>query len=237
MTRTSKLLVEFYDEHGHERDLPWRNQDCPPDLTVLVEGMLLRTRVETAAAFWDRVFEGVETAEDWLKLRNEVKLSRLVPLGLHRQKLRVMNRLALMLTHLHKEGRVDPDFDRRVYYGHYVESITALRLGGPGYPVDTNIRRVGGRFLGRENEDDGLYARIFTRPLVTPHLDEDIDGDPKRVPAQVPAAYKVVVAIMDVAAAFCGSHPPLLCGMCPLAGECFENLSKLDPIDQGGGDG
>ncbi len=195
MSDQALALVQFY-----RRRIPTPWADAPVELQVLVEGLMCHG----AVLEFDTVFDGVSTAEGWLALQPLDRLRRVAPLGMGRQKLAHVDRLAVALL-ARNPGLLDP--------ARYVDAMALLRWGHYGEPVDPNVVRVVGRMLPR------VPPEVWVADLVW-KLRPGAGPGPVEPPAAPPVAYQAVSAVLDVGASLCPARGAMGCGSCPLRPGC-----------------
>jgi len=194
------LLLKHAPELREERPLPWRGAGALPDLSLLVEGLLLVTRAETVVASFARVFQGVETAEDWLRLHPVARIDRLRTGGLVRQKEKLVSEIAMARA---RRGPVP---------GGYVGAVYGLRHGVSWVsPTSDSIARVATRL--------GVSAQWFARIVIAGANDDAAGGDMSQIPVAEPPGYVALGAALDVAALFCRTTETI-CAACSLASLC-----------------
>ena len=218
---TAKALHDWYREHHGVRNLPWRRIGEARDRVFMVEGLLAQTRADAVAANYDRIFDGIETHDDWLRLVRAERHDRVAPLGLPKHKANAVTSIATAL----KENSVDGAFDvpqhsldadeliKRPGIGPYIAAMVALLDGREAIPVDTNIDRVGKRYA-----DDGDHYR-WMAALVGVAINATVQF------SDHPAGYEITCAVMDLGALICTPRTPL-CWSCPLRGSCASPLSS-----------
>jgi len=205
----SEALLAWADEHWLDRGLPWREPGCPPELQVLVEGALPRTRAENVASvFWD-LFEGVRTASGWLSLPSAERVNRCRRLGLGTQKDRDITTLAMEVS---VSGSAPAGLLYRAGVS-YTAAMAALRYGYLAAPSDVNLRRIAGRY---EPSLGGHGMSALAALGATP----DVTVRNRGLPEEPPPCYRAVCGLLDIGAVLCrpGSMD---CVPCPLRPECL----------------
>lgn len=216
----ARELLDFYDSRGAERGLPWREPGCPPELRVLVEGLLIRTRAEAVARHWPELLGDIEGADGWLDLPLDERLRRAGLLGLGRAKRLVVDRLAESVKH--NRGRSVLVVTQGLAGEEaYCVGVYRLLLGLPAGPADSNVERVASRY----GVLPGDLAWGVTRAAAAIELDaleEGVEPTIGRLTWGVPpATYRAFAALLDVGALACtGGRRPPKCPECPLATTC-----------------
>lgn len=194
-------LLRWYKTHG--RDLPWRKTRDPYKILVS-EIMLQQTQVERVKVFYKNWLKQFPTWKKLAEASNADVIHAWAGLG--------YNRRALALRDIAKqvvEKGVPTNRDEWITLkgvGPYTSAaLSVFALKQRELPIDTNIRRVLGRFfLGKPYPDLDDDKQLNT--LVDLIL-------PKRG-----HYYDVPQAIFDLATMICTKTPD--CAKCPLRKEC-----------------
>lgn len=200
MNRAAKLL-RWYDRHG--RRLPWRRTRNPYRILVS-EVMLQQTQVDRVLGFYKQWLKAFPNWATLARASNGDVLRAWAGLG--------YNRRALMLRdaarHIVKNGVPKTEAAWRTVKGvglYTAKALMAFAFRAPTIPIDTNIRRVGGRlWLGKpfaQAKDDARIERAGLKWI----------GGTKR-------AHDVPQALFDLGAAHCTKIPH--CASCPMKAVC-----------------
>lgn len=229
----SSRLLSRYERTWADRGLPWREEHCSPDLRVLVEGMLIRTRAEAVASHWDRIFGGIESADDWLDLLYEEQLCRASVTGLGALKLRVTQALAYAVSGVDPVGALKAA--ATVGTTSYCCQVALLLYGQLAWPVDANVERVADRMhVVPIDLVDAVVGSVY----VTGEAVDHGTWPP-------PRPYRAFMGLIDVAHRFCGGSGLRNCKGCPLRRACLElrhhwavahgyNRQRRGPASRGG---
>lgn len=208
-----RRLLRFWDEMSAARRLPWRADDNLHRRT-LVEGLLAQTTASSVAEWYERIFEGIECANDWLDIGRAERLRRVAPLGLPRLKHDAVTGIALALsrftianeTPLSIEGLDFLSQQRGV--GPYTVGMVATLHGHDAAPVDCNVMRVGGRAHADGNAEAWIAEAVADAMRV--------DATPNPL---APPGYRAICAVLDIGAGICAPVMPD-CLRCPLMEHC-----------------
>lgn len=201
MSLVSKKLLAWYDRHG--RDLPWRHTRDPYKILVS-ELMLQQTQVDRVLFFYSRWLKQYPTWKKLARATNEEVIRAWAGLG--------YNRRALMLRDIartiaqHGIPKTEQEWRALKGIGTYTAAaVSAFAMNERTMPVDTNIRRVLGRFF---------LGVPYPQPTHDVRIGKKIDDLlPKRGRyADVPQA------LFDLATEICKKNPN--CAQCPLRTSC-----------------
>jgi A/G-specific adenine glycosylase len=195
-------LLRWYKQHG--RDLPWRHTRDPYKILVS-EIMLQQTQVDRGLLFYDRWLKEFPTWNALAKASNAAVLHAWAGLGYNRRAL-MLRDIAKQIVNLDQIPQTEEAWQRIKGIGPYTAAaISAFAQKKRTLPVDTNIRRVLGRFyLGI------LFPQITNDKQIYALADKFL---PKRG-----AYYDVPQALFDFANRVCMKQPA--CQNCPLRHEC-----------------
>ncbi len=201
MSSASKKLLAWYDRHG--RDLPWRHTHNPYKILVS-ELMLQQTQVDRVLIFYARWLKQYPTWKQLAQATNEEVIRAWAGLGYNRRAL-MLRDIARMITQ-HGVPKTEQEWRALKGIGTYTAAaVSVFAMNERTMPIDTNIRRVLGRFfLGVP------YPQLTHDPRIGKKIDDLL---PKRGRyADVPQA------LFDLATLICKKVPD--CRECPLRDEC-----------------
>jgi A/G-specific adenine glycosylase len=195
------LLLNWYDREG--RQLPWR-ETIDPYPVLLSEIMLQQTQVSRVLPFYERWLERFPT---WAALA-EAPVSEVIRLwsglGYNRRALALQN----IARHIRDNGEPQSEAEWRAFKGigaYTAAALAVFTLGVTAIPIDTNIRRAGGRvWLGT--------------PFPGTGQDKNLHEILQKVLKKRSRVDDVFQALFDLASLICRKIP--LCSSCPLSGEC-----------------
>jgi hypothetical protein len=213
----ARKVLEYYDEHGSDRGLPWREESCSPDLRAMVEGLLVRTRAEAVAKYWPQLLGDLEGAVDWLELPFAERLNRAGLLGMGRVKRLLVDTIARDILEA-RERRVIPG---KYHDGDdgYCRGVLRLLFGMPGAVVELDFDRIAGRY--------GCEPGHLSHAVTSGAMNPDEAGCP---PSWPPAAtYRAFAGLLDIGAVLCTSNrfAGARCGECPLEDGCARRARQL----------
>lgn len=201
MNAPSKLL-QWFDRHG--RKLPWRNTRDPYRILVS-EIMLQQTQVSRVIDFYRAWMKRFPTWSTLAKASNADIIHAWAGLGYNRRGLALRD-IAKSVT---SEGipKTREDWLALKGIGPYTaDALATFSLHERRWPVDTNLRRIGGRlWLGK--------------PYPQPTDDERIR---KHAHAWLPKTgryFDLPQAAFDLATSVCTKTPA--CSACPLKNNCL----------------
>ena len=194
-------LLRWYRRHG--RDLPWRNTKDPYRILVS-EIMLQQTQVQRGLLYYEK---WLAEFPDWQKLAaasNAQVITAWSGLGYNRRALALRDIARQVIEH--GEPHTRDEWVKLKGIGPYTSAALAVfTIGEKVLPIDTNIRRVLGRyFLGKlfpDLKDDAEIYLIAAPVLFTSSKYQDIPQ-----------------ALFDLATTHCGKMPD--CASCPLRSNC-----------------
>ncbi|NQV90040.1 A/G-specific adenine glycosylase [Candidatus Uhrbacteria bacterium] len=207
--KPATLLLRWYRVHG--RDLPWRKTQDPYRILVS-EIMLQQTQVDRVRVYYK---SWLKQFPSWKKLSlatNAEVITAWAGLGYNRRAL--MLRDVARTVNLNGLPQTEDEWLTIKGIGPYTASaISAFAQRKRTLPIDTNIRRVLGRYLL------GIHF---------PQLadDEKIHGCTEEFLPRRGAYWDVPQAIFDLATSICTKSPD--CARCPLKNECFASKNFLE---------
>lgn len=197
----STILLRWYKTYG--RNLPWRNTKDPYRILVS-EIMLQQTQVDRVKPFYAAWLKRFPTWSALAKATNAEVITMWSGLG--------YNRRALMLrdiakhVHEHSVPRTVEEWQSIKGIGPYTAAaVSAFAQHTRVMPIDTNIRRVLGRYL---------LGAHFPQPEDDSKIQENINTI---LPKQG-NYFDVPQAIFDLATMVCTKKPN--CATCPLRTTC-----------------
>lgn len=211
----TKLLVWF---RASGRDLPWRKTRNPYHVLVS-EIMLQQTQVHRVLGYYDR---WLTRFPDWTALAaasNADVISQWAGLGYNRRGLMLRDIAREIMGQIGKknqysnnrrnrteEPKTREEWEKLKGIGPYTSAaICAFALKQRVMPIDTNIRRVLGRYL---------LGKPFAQPTDDARIEKHVDG----ILPHRGAFYDVPQALFDLATSICTKSPD--CARCPLRTTC-----------------
>jgi adenine-specific DNA glycosylase len=226
-------LLKWSRDHWNDRGLPWRDSKEPLDRRALVEGLLAQTRADAVADEYLNIFDGVETASEWMDLGEVEQHHRVAALGLPTLKVRAVNGIARVLLYRDASRSILDALDAQTGIGPYTAGMVATLLGEPAAPVDCNVERVGRRV------DPECAPSIWIGELIDRAIGAS-DGET----GDFPAPYRLVSMVLDIGASMCSMVRLPECDRCPLIGTCWHSMHgrmqrsfHFEEMRGGGGDG
>ena len=200
-----KRLLAWFWWNG--RSFPWREHDRAPYEVLVAEILLQRTTAAGVARAYPAFIERYPSWAALARSSQEDLESALRPLGLWRQKTRVLRHLALFFEE--RSGAI-PDtravLERLPGIGPYTASAVLAIVHGRAEPfVDVNMARLLGRYFGLPAEVTNVRGRLL-RALGLRLV-------------SVEHSLEVNWAVLDFAALVCRARRPL-CQGCPLRTGC-----------------
>lgn len=194
-------ILAWYDQHG--RKLPWRAGRDPYAILVS-EIMLQQTQVPRVIPKFQDWMARFPTWQALAAAPTADLLQAWSGLGYNRRALRLRD-IAVIIGQ-HGVPASEDEWRELPGIGAYTAAaLTVFSLGQRATPIDTNIRRIGGRVL---------LGRAFPEPaedaLLRPALEELLAAT-----ARFP---DLVQALFDLASLICRPQP--LCRDCPAAARC-----------------
>jgi A/G-specific adenine glycosylase len=207
-------IIKWYENFG-AKELPWRNSRDP--WSVLIAAFLLRKTTATQVAKVYRTFlEEFPSPKSVLHADVHTIERLLRPLGIHRQRARLLKELARHIEELHG-GQIPSSKEELMALpgiGRYIASEVLLAVHGQPEPLlDRNMARV--------------IARVFGVKLAKrPHTDPELWAFAKSLLPESPdEARSFCYGVLDLARKICTAKNPN-CSGCPLREICRSALSK-----------
>ncbi len=201
MASVPARLLSWYRKSG--RDLPWRAEKTPYRVLVS-EIMLQQTQVHRVLGYFERWLAVFPTWEALAEASNADVIKMWAGLG--------YNRRGLMLRDIARQVVEKGEPDTREGWmalkgvGPYTSAaVSAFAQRKRVMPVDTNVRRVLGRFL-------------LGKPFAQPSDDERLEKKSAHLLPARGAYWDVPQAIFDLATSICTKEPD--CARCPLRNDC-----------------
>ena len=199
--KPGKKLLRWYDKHG--RKLPWRRTRDPYRILVS-EIMLQQTQVERVKGYYKDWLKRFPAWETLAKASNTDVLDAWAGLG--------YNRRALALRDIARqvveggEPKTREGWLELKGIGPYTSAaIMAFAFKEAVLPIDTNIRRFGGRFF-------------LGKPYPQPSDDEKIEKKASSFLSESSRPHDIPQAIFDLSTLHCVKVPD--CARCPMRKEC-----------------
>lgn len=208
MTRSEPLLA-WYD--AEQRPLPWRDTSDPYRVLVS-EVMAQQTQVSRVIPHYQRFLGRFPTVEALSQANLEDVLAEWSGLGYNR---RAVN-LREAARRIARNGWPETvaGLEKLPGVGPYTAAAVAcFAFGVPVPAVDTNLRRVLARWIGRE------LSTAQARTVAFEEIDRDRAGDWNQ-------------AMMDLGARICSPRSPQ-CRRCPVAASCTDSSVYSPPPPQG----
>lgn len=205
MTRGEALLAWYA---ASARDLPWR-RTTDPYRVLVSEVMLQQTQAHRVADHYERFLDAFPDVERLASARLEDVLAVWSGLGYNRRALWLRDAARLIVT----DGwpTTATDLQRLPGVGSYTAAaVASFAFGEDAAAVDTNVRRVVSRWLGRPM--DGRELRSAAADLL-----------------ESPAS-TWNQAVMELGATVC--QPTPRCSMCPVAAWCSDPTVYEPPPPQ-----
>ncbi|MEK7252547.1 MAG: A/G-specific adenine glycosylase [Actinomycetota bacterium] len=206
-TSRNRALLAWY--HRNRRDLPWR-RDRDPWRILISEVMLQQTQATRVAPVFERFIARFPTVEDAAAVTPDVVVSAWVGLGYNAR----ARRLHAAARRIAADGwpRTAEELRSLPGVGQYTAAaVASIAFGERVAAVDTNLRRVLSRWVGRALSGAGL----------------------EEVAAQNVAADAATwnQAVMDLGAVLCRPRQPG-CDACPVASWCVDPTVYVAPPRQ-----
>lgn len=204
MTRGEALLAWY---RNTARDLPWRRTNDPYRILVS-EVMLQQTQAERVVPFYERFVARFPTVGDLAAAPLAAVLAAWSGLGYNARARRLREAARMIVA----EGWPEPTaLERLPGVGSYTAAaVGSFAFGADALVVDTNVKRVMGRWRGEA---------LAGRPLAAA-LAEESSG---------PAAERNQ-AIMELGATVCRPRPD--CDLCPVTAWCADPTVYEPPPKQ-----
>ena len=206
-TPRNRALLAWYRRNA--RDLPWR-RDRDPWPVLVSEVMLQQTQAGRVAPFFERFITRFPTAEAAAAATPDVVIQAWVGLGYNAR----ARRLHAAARRIAAEGWPQTAAGLRSLPGagpYTAAAVASIAFGERIAAVDTNLRRVLSRWVGRPLHGADL-ATTAAR-----HLDGDAGAWNQ--------------AVMDLGAVVCRPRQPA-CGACPVATWCADPTVYVAPPRQ-----
>lgn len=201
LTRGRTLLIRWYKTHG--RDLPWRRTTDAYAIAVS-ELMLQQTQVGRVLGYFREWMKHYPSWKALARATNAQVIRSWSGLGYNRRALALRDMARYIVTH--GEPATEEGWLAIKGIGPYTAAaIMAFAFSAPTIPIDTNVRRVAGRWLlGVYYPSMKTDARIrrALKPII--HTAKE--------PSAIPQA------LFDIASSICGKQPE--CEHCPLRSTC-----------------
>jgi len=210
-----RSILRWYDDHG--RRLPWRERERTEYEVLIAELLLQRTTAVQVAQSFEPF---IKKYPSWLALKraSQAQLAAsLEPLGLSRQKARVLKALAPAV--LERGGKLPKRRDslqKLPGVGQYIASAVLTTLFGRREAfVDANMARVLERFW-----DARTYADIRDDPYIQTLA--------RRV-VNCQRALDLNWGVLDLGGLICRPRSPK-CSDCPLESRCHASDVARNPL-------
>ncbi|HSJ72008.1 MAG TPA: A/G-specific adenine glycosylase [Acidimicrobiia bacterium] len=193
----NEALLEWYRDA--KRDLPWRDVD-DPYLTLVSETMLQQTQVTRVIERFERFIEQFPDPESLASASVADLLAEWSGLGYNSRALRLRDAAAIVA----RDGWPTTADGLRSLPGvgpYTAAAIASIAFGEPVAAVDTNLRRVLGRWMGESLAGQALEERAALAL-----------GDPAGDWNQ---------ALMDLGSSICRPREPR-CADCPVVAWCLD---------------
>ncbi len=204
----SSILLRWYKKHG--RKLPWRNTRDPYKILVS-EIMLQQTQVErvkTKYKEWMKQFPNFKTLSE---ASNATVIHAWAGLGYNKRAL-MLRDIARQIEHLGIPQTREHWMQLKGVGPYTSAALTAFSLQQRVIPIDTNIRRVLGRY-------------ILGTPYPQLSDDEKLEERTDSFLQKRGAYHDVPQAIFDLATSICTKTPD--CKSCPLKRTCKSSKKFL----------
>lgn len=199
---SAKKLLRWFDREG--RDLPWRGTRDPYRILVS-EIMLQQTQVSRVKDFYRAWMKRFPSFGALAKASNADVIQAWAGLGYNRRALALRD----IAKHISQNGipKTREKWLALKGIGPYTaDALAVFSLHERRWPIDTNLRRVGGRlFLGK--------------PYPTPNDDDRIRSHATRYLLLATRYFDLPQAAFDLATAVCTKAPN--CAACPLKDDCL----------------
>ncbi|MFO0764842.1 MAG: A/G-specific adenine glycosylase [Patescibacteria group bacterium] len=203
------ILLSWYRREG--RDLPWRKTRDPYRILVS-EVMLQQTQVARVLDFYKNWLRQFPTFKALAEAKTSDVLHAWAGLGYNRRALALQNIAKQIMAQGLPKTR-DEWLALKGIGPYTADAIACFSLHERRWPVDTNLRRVGGRlWLGLPYPDLKDDERIRERAL-------------KELPTKSDT-HEIPQAAFDLAVAICTKTPS--CAICPLKNACASSKAFLN---------
>ena len=199
-SRVGQALLEWFA--AQQRDLPWR-RDVTPYRVLVSEIMLQQTTVATVAPRFEKFLERFPTIQHLATADDAVLLEAWSGLGYYRRA-RLLRETARALELRGGEWpRTAAELQRLPGIGAYTSgAVASIAFGEAAPAIDTNVRRVMGRFLDAPDAGDARYHQAVLALMAGAEHPGNINQ-----------------ALMEVGATICTPRAAH-CGRCPLRIAC-----------------
>jgi A/G-specific adenine glycosylase len=195
-------LLKWFDQEG--RKLPWRNTRDPYRILVS-EIMLQQTQVSRVIDFYRAWMKRFPTWNALAKATNSEIIHAWAGLGYNRRGL-MLRDIAKQIVHNGVPKSRDAWLALKGVGPYTADALSTFSLHERHWPVDTNLRRVGGRlWLGKP------YPQPVDDERIRKHAD-------KWIP-QTGRYFDIPQAAFDLATSICTKTPT--CSMCPMKDDCL----------------
>ena len=204
-----QLLLRWYDRHG--RDLPWRRTRNPYRILVS-EIMLQQTQVSRVLLFYRSWLKQFPTWKSLANASTTQVLHAWAGLGYNRRALT----LQAIAKHMRAHGIPTSQaqwLELKGIGAYTAAAVSMFAQNERTLPVDTNIRRVIGRWM-------------LGIPFAQPDADESIRQALERLLPKQGRYADIPQALFDLATNMCQKIPQ--CQVCPLRKQCKAAQSFLD---------
>lgn len=203
-----RALLTWYKKHG--RVLPWRETRDPYRILVS-EVMLQQTQVSRVLDFYQNWMKRFPSFHALAKAKTADVLHAWAGLGYNRRALALQN-IAKQVQTLGLPKSRDEWLALKGIGPYTADAIAVFSMHERRWPVDTNLRRVGGRlWLGipfpQLTDDERIRERA--------EKELPINGDTHEIPQ----------AAFDLAVSICTKNPQ--CHICPLQKHCQSSKAFL----------
>lgn len=216
--RVMKAGKELAGHRFSERDLPWR-KDRTPYRVFLAEMLLVRTRADSVARIFERIFFRYPSVDALANADEEELKSLLSPLGLIKR-VPLLIRAARFIRENH-DGQIPSKVDDLLTVpgiGPYTAAaVAAFAYGEPAVPADVNVLRFVSRLTGIEMKHPTKGSPELAELL--PLLSESVVG----LSAE---------NLLDFTRLICRPRNPR-CLTCPIKDLCDYFRTKASPEEKG----
>lgn len=201
MTNWNKLLT-WFDQEG--RRLPWRGTDNPYAILVS-EVMLQQTQVSRVVDFYRAWMKQFPSWSALAKATNADIIHAWAGLGYNRRGLMLRDIAKQIKDHGIPKTR-DAWLALKGIGPYTADALAVFSLHERHWPIDTNLRRVGGRlWLGKP------YPQPINDPRIRKYAIKSL--------AKQQRFFDIPQAAFDLATAICTKTPK--CNLCPLKNDCL----------------
>ncbi len=210
-----RTIITWYRQHG-DSYLPWRRAGDP--WCVLIASLLLRkTTTKQVAEVYDKFIKTFPSPESLARAREEDVEELIRPLGMERERAKLLVRLARELVEKYR-GRVpceERELKQLPGVGDYASAeVLLVACNKPKPLLDRNMIRILERVFGVKSSK----KRPHTDPALWKFAESLVPPDPEE-------AKEFNFGVLDFARKICRARNPL-CNKCPLKGICLYYASK-----------